>query len=209
MADLNLDLSKLKNIKFTKEQQQYLALGILLLAGGAYGYWNFGLKPLSSQIEKLTKDIKDKKDNIEKARKLKGQWEEYNQRLSRVQAGLAFVGTRLPSSETYQIGWSRLIRMGTEGNVKLEAGGVVDDSAKTKSEFEGFEKKVQVVVFSGDFVSLGNFLSRLTGERQVYLIEDISAVGLPRPYQEDFHQSALIGFRLITYVEKAASGGKT
>ena len=202
MAGLAIDFNKLKNIKLTKEQQQYVVLGVLLLAGGVYGYANVVIKPMSVEAAKLQKEYTDKQASLDKARRLKGQWEEYNQRLARTQAGLAFVGRRLPTESTYDLGFAKLVRMATEGSVELRAALVNNDPAQNKSEYEGYDKKVMTVDFSGDFHGLGEFLSRLTGEDVVYLFEDLRLLGAAANYQNQFHESATLEFKLVTYVEK-------
>src|SRR5689334_8379273 len=130
MAAGGFDLNKLKNIKLTKEQQQYVAVAVLLLGGGSYAYYNFVMVPYANQIKTLEKSVQEKKDNLEKARRIKAQWEEYNQRLSRVQAGNAFVARRLPPAKGLDLGITRLIRMATEGGIQLVRYGGDNDVAK-------------------------------------------------------------------------------
>jgi Tfp pilus assembly protein PilO len=200
MANLNIDFNKLKNIKLTKEQQQYIGVGLLLAGLAVYSYWNFGVKPLNDKIATLEKTLKEKQDNLEKAKRIKGQWEEYNQRLSRVQTASQFLARRLPPVSEYNVGIPKMTKMTLEGGVSLVAYGE-DKSANVKSEFEGYKKRVSIIGLTGDYHRLGEFLSRLSGEDLVYNIEDVQMIGAPDIYQQYLHQSLALVMKLVTYAE--------
>jgi Tfp pilus assembly protein PilO len=200
MADLKIDFSKLKNIKLTKEQQQFIGVGVLVAGLGVYSYWNFGLKPLNEEIGSIQKTVAEKKDNLEKAKKIKGQWEEYNQRLARVQTATQFLARRLPRVADYNVGIPRMIKMTLEGGVSLAAFGE-DKSANVKSEFEGFTKHVSTIMLTGGYHKLGEFLSRLSTEDLVYNIEDVGMLGVPDPVQQQYHQSTALVMKLVTYAD--------
>ncbi len=201
-----LDLNKLKNIKLTKEQQQYAAVSVLLLGLGIYGYWTYVLVPFASQIKTLENSLKEKKESIESARKLKDKWEEYTQRLSRVQAGLAFMARRLPPAQGVDLGLSKLVRMSTEGGVVLVAIGGDSDATRTKSEYEGYKKSVTNFWFAGDYHQLGAFLAKLSGEDLIYLAEDLVMIGMQGSFVDKFHLSSAVQLKLITYAELLPEG---
>ncbi len=202
MADLKIDL---KNIKLTKDQQQMLALGIVLVGGLVYGYWNFVLKPLNTKIVTLTEQAKVKRENIAKARRLKAQWEEYNQRMSRVQTAESYVLRRMPPAGDFTAAVSRMIKLTLEGNVQI-AGYRADDKpgVGTKSEFEGFEKRIATITLVGGYHRLGQFLSRLSGEDLVFNIEDARLNKEPDVRHEAERISAQIEVKLVTYSEAQA-----
>lgn len=201
MAGPAFDLNKLKNIKLTKEQQQYVVLGIVLVGGAIYGYWNFLIVPARNQIGALEKALVDKQANIEKARRLKAQWEEYGQRLARVQLGNAFVAKRMPPAVAVDLSLTRLIRMATEGGIYINQATGEPESARGKSEYEGFKKTTTSMQFSGDFHKLGDFLARLSGEDLVYLVDDVAMRGTSRDVQDRVHISTQTQFKLVSYFE--------
>ena len=206
MADLKAEFEKLKNLKLTKEQQQSVVLGIVVAGGLVYGYWNYVLKPLNASIATLTEQAKTKRENIEKARRLKAQWEEYNQRMSRVQTAESYVARRMPPAGEFTAAVARMIRLTLEGSVSF-AGYRADDragGAATKSEFEGFEKRIANVLLAGGYHRLGGFLSRLTGEDLVFNIEDVKLAGGIPGMLDDFGMSAVIDVKLVTYSEAVA-----
>lgn len=198
--DLNIDLNKLKNIKLTKEQQQYIGVGLLLTGLAVYSYWNFGLKPLNEQMATLQKGLTEKRDNLEKAKRIKGQWEEYNQRLARVQTASQFLARRLPPVSEYNVGIPKMTKMTLEGGITLFSYGE-DKSTAVKSEFEGYKKRVSLVVLWGDYHRLGEFLSRLSGEDLIYNIEDVQMSGAADAFQQTLHKSMELRMKLVTYAE--------
>ncbi len=53
-----MKLDDLKNLQLTKEQQQMLVLGIVVLVGGAYSYVNLLYKPRLQRIVSLKEELK-------------------------------------------------------------------------------------------------------------------------------------------------------
>jgi len=203
MAAMNLDLNKLKNLKLTKEQQQYLVVGVLGIAGTVYGYLTFVLAPLNKEIADLQAQVKTKQESLEKARRLKAQWEEYTQRLSRVQTGLQYVTRRLPPEATGSLPIEQLIKMCLEGGVQLTTF-TPDTGTANKSEFGGFKKTSSSMTLVSDFHRLGNFLSRLSGEDVVYYVDDLA---LSVPPDNPLHNTVQATMKLVTYTD-ISTGGK-
>jgi Tfp pilus assembly protein PilO len=203
MAAMNIDLNRLKNLKLTKEQQQYLVGGILGLVGGIYGYWSFLLTPLNRDIVTLQAQLKDKQDNLEKARKLKAQWEEYTQRLARVQTGMQFVTRRLPPDAEFTSQLEKLIKMCLEGGVQIGAF-TSEKNAMNKSEFEGFKKNISALTLVSDYHRLGEFLSRLSGEDIVYNVDDLALIAAPdNDVNRNAHNTVQATMKLVTYTDAA------
>jgi Tfp pilus assembly protein PilO len=200
MADIKIDFNKLKNMKLTKEQQQYVAAAVMGLGLAVYSYWNFGLKPLNTEIADIQKTLTEKRDNLEKAKRLKGQWEEYNQRLARVQTASQFLARRLPRLADYNVGVPKMTKMTLEGGVTLGAYGE-DKSANVRSEFDGYVKRVSLIMLVGGYHKLGEFLSRLSAEDLVYNIEDVQMLGSPDMFQQQYHQSTALAMKLVTYAD--------
>jgi Tfp pilus assembly protein PilO len=202
---MNLDLNKLKNLKLTKEQQQFLVGGILGLAAGVYGYWTFALTPLNKEITDLTAKVKEKRDGLDKAKRLKAQWEEYTQRLARVQTGTQYASRRLPPDSEFTVQLERLIKLCLEGGVELgaftteKAGGTAN-----KSEFAGYKKNVSGLTLVSDYHRLGAFLSRLSGEDVIYYVDDLTMAVAPA---NPLHETVLATMKLVTYTD-VSTGAK-
>lgn len=197
MAAMNLDLTKLKNLKLTKEQQQYLVGAVLGIAASVYGYLTYVLAPLNKEIVDLQTKVKEKQDSLEKARKLKAQWEEYTQRLSRVQTGLQYVSRRLPPDASGSLQIEQLIKMCLEGGVQLTTF-TPDAGTANKSEFGGFKKNISAMTLISDFHRLGNFFSRLSGEDVVYYVDDLA---LTVPPDNPLHNTIQATMKLVTYTD--------
>jgi len=205
MAAMSLDLNKLKNLKLTKEQQQYLVAGILGVVGAVYGYWNFLLTPLNKEIGTLQTQLKEKQDSLDKARKLKAQWEEYTQRLARVQTGMQFVTRRLPSDAEFTSQLEHLIKMCLEGGVQIGAF-TSEKNAMNKSEFEGFKKNISGLTLISDYHRLGEFLSRLSGEDIVYNVDDLALIAAPdNAENRNAHNTVQATMKLVTYTDAAGA----
>lgn len=173
MAGLgNLDLKKLQNIKLTKEQQQSLALGVVLLFGLGYVYFALVLGPLNADIAKLQKTKSDKESTLQQAKELNSRMEEYTQRLARAQAGESFVARRLPPKSAQADSPAQLIRIMTQDMVYLRSF-QPETAAAAKSEFEGLHKNVVNIELVSDFPRFAQFLARLSGEPVVYYIEEL------------------------------------
>ena len=167
-----LDLEKLKHIKLTKEQQQYLVVGVVLIAGLGYAYWNFGLKPLARQAVTLREELGKKEENLQKAKDMKRREVEYAERLQRVQLGQQYVARRLPLAAGFTDLAVRVNRIVTTGGMEMMS--MVNEAGpNVKSEFEGMQKFMSTVSVVGDFKAVGTLLSRLSGEEAIQYAEDI------------------------------------
>lgn len=171
--NLTLDLSKLKSIKLTKEQQQGAVLAVVLVAGLGYAYWNYGVAPLARDAVRMEKELADKQENLKRARDMKRREVEYAERLQRVQIGQQFVARRLPVMRSPFEGIVRMNKTLQTKNMVLVSSVPDASPAASKSEFAGLDKDVNVVTVDGDFNSLGQFLSSLSAEDIVYYIEEL------------------------------------
>ena len=172
MAGMNIDLNKLKNIKLTKEQQQYVALAVVSVAAAVYGYWNFLLKPLSVQQEFWSKTVKESTGNLQKAKEFKKNWAEFETRLARVQTGEQYVSRRiLPAPGADQL-MLRISKLALESGVGLTS--YKPDDATTSEMVEaGIYKNYGRLEISTTFHQLGFFFSRLSGEDVIYNVDEL------------------------------------
>lgn len=169
--DINQIINKLKNLKLTKEQQQYVVLGVVAVAAGVYSYWNFLLKPLNAEQVKWTKEVQTMRDNLTKAREFKKNWADFEARLSRVQAGEQFVSRRIVTGDFINT-LSRVAALTLESGVEL-AKYQPDDTASGILVEEGIYKNTASFEVIGTYHQMGSFLSRLSGEEVIYNVEEI------------------------------------
>jgi len=200
---MNIDLNKLKNLKLTKEQQQWLAFGVIGLAAGAYGYWNYLFKPINESIVKKRAEVKTKTENLDEARKLKVQEDQYRQRLAFVQSGKQFVSRRIPTVKDRLATISRINKICLEQSMYLVSYRSEDEAgAASKSDIgDGYEKSVATVEVISNYHGFGAFLSRLSAEDVVFNVDEVQLMqgdqGIKRGLM-------LASMKLISYTEKVS-----
>jgi len=186
--ELKFDLAKLKNIKLTKEQQQLVVLGVFLVGGGVYGYWNYLMVPLRQDQVKVEIELKEEKGKLRKAKEFKP--EAYEKRLAKVQEGIQFVSGRLPPVGDEPMGLQRLITMTLEDGMEL--GFNLAKSKPGRVEFPGFQKNIAAITVDTDYHKLGRLFSKLSGEDIVYNIEGLKLTAGPQ-------NPVRATFTLVTY----------
>jgi Tfp pilus assembly protein PilO len=175
MAGINIDLKKLQNIKLTKEQQQYVALAVVSIAAAVYGYWNFLLKPLGVQQEFWAKAVKERTENLKKAKDFKKNWAEFETRLARVQAGEDYVSRRiLPATGADRL-MLRISKLALESGVGLTSYRP-EDTTTSQMVDEGIYKNLGRLEISCTYHQLGAFFSKLSGEDVIYNVEEMEVV---------------------------------
>ena len=158
-TEFKLDLSKLKNIKLPQQQQQMVVIAVIAVGGAVYGYWNYLIKPMNTDLKKLSETFTQKRDNLKKAKEFKANWTLYEQRLSKTQDGIRFAARRVPLKEHLTTNFSTLSTITQDGGLELIAYQSKKVRDKEKKEFKGFEKKAVVIVVRADFHSVGRFFS--------------------------------------------------
>lgn len=172
MPAFEFDLNKLKNIKLTKEQQQYLLLGAIMFFAGIYGYWKYLMTPLTKQIGELKLQVEEKQRSLDEVRKMQKSWEEYDDRLAAVQRGTHFTAKRIPADNALSGILLRLNRLFLEGGMDMTKFRP-DTSTSIKSEFQGMNKYIADVDVTATYNKFGAFLSRLSSEDIVYNVENV------------------------------------
>ncbi|HVZ79613.1 MAG TPA: type 4a pilus biogenesis protein PilO [bacterium] len=78
--------------------QQYLILGVILVCGLVFAYYQFLLKPKMAEIEKLRSTLEEKKKDLEDAKKIVAKYAEFKKRADTVQRELEWVQNRIPKT---------------------------------------------------------------------------------------------------------------
>lgn len=206
VTEFKLDLSKLKNIKLTQQQQQMVVMAVIAVGGAVYGYWNYLVKPMNKDIKVLTETFSNKKEDLKKAKEFKANWTLYEQRLSKTQEGLRYAASRVPPKGQLTSNLSKLVTITQDGGLELIGYTPKKVKGKEKEEFKGFEKKAVVISVAADFHSVGRFFSMLSGENLLYLVEDVSLLPM---LPNELQQTVLASFTLCTYVEMSKKSKKS
>ncbi len=94
-----MKLDDLKNIQLTKEQQQMLVLGIVILVGGTYGYVKGLYQPRLEAIAKLSQELKKEEDLFKKIENSIKNIDESKRKAEEVVRNLRRIKRRLPEEE--------------------------------------------------------------------------------------------------------------
>ena len=78
--------------------QQYAILGLILVCGLVFGYYQFLLKPKMAEIDKLRATLEEKKKDLEEAKKIVARYVEFKKRADTVQRELEWIQSRIPKS---------------------------------------------------------------------------------------------------------------
>lgn len=196
-TEFKLDLSKLKNIKLTQQQQQYVVMAVIAVGGAVYGYWNYLIKPMNEEIKTLSKTFSEKKEDLKQAKEFEANWMLYEQRLAKTQEGIRYVARRFPRKEHQTVDFTKLLTMTQARGLELTGYTAKKVKGKEKNEFEGFEKTVVAIIVVTDFHGVGRFFSLLSGEDILYLVEEVSLKAIPT---NELKQTVTAEFNLSTYV---------
>ena len=199
---MNLEalLAKLKNIKLTKEQQQYTVLGVVAAAGLIYGYWTQLLVPLNKRMVQLEKDLRAQESKLGEAKRIKERWEEYEERLMRTRIGMEFVSRRIPAVQTNDMLLRQFQMLCQESGLMF--GGFSPAAGPTvRTEYEGTKKLMAMVDFICDYHQLGEFLSRLSTEQKVYTVENVQITPSAVPTKNG---SIRVTLNVVTYSDAKA-----
>ncbi len=197
-------INKVKNLKLTKEQQQYVVAAILGLVGGVYGYWNYLLKPLSVDKLHWEKEVQVKEENLKKAREFKKNWSDFEARLARVQAGEQFVARRIVPSGSTDI-MVQLAKLTLESGVVLSSYKPEDQTGAVMVG-EGIFKNSAAIELRCNYHQLGGFLSRISGEETIYNVEDVQIEAIDISSDRN-SMTIKTMMKLLTYTAGLTSGG--
>lgn len=196
--ELNLDLAKLKNIKLTKDQQQYVVVAVVLTGAAIWGYWTQLMVPLSKSIVEKRDLLQDERRKLEEARKF--DQKEYDLRMEKMQEGMRYLSRRLPPADEGYTELKRLIRIALEGNVELKS--FKPEKGKPSKDFAGFRQNLATAIVDADYHQLGSFLSKLTGEELLYVVDELQLTGVAPDASRPLAPRVSATLKLVTYAEE-------
>ena len=156
------------NIKLTKQQQQYLVAGVVMLGAIGYCYVTFFWLPISEQIADVEKKTKEVEDKIEKAQRQAA-------RLPRLQAELEELNKQAAESER------RLPKKKSVPDILVTVSELADKyhvvllnftpgGQATKQFFNELSYPISV---KGTFHNVGKFLAAISLEERIFNVQNV------------------------------------
>lgn len=179
-------------IKLTKEQQQYLAAGVLLIGGFGYSYINFFWLPTSKKIKETSDKIVEVEGRIEKATRQAA-------RLPRLESDLRDLNEQAIEAE------KRLPRHKSTPEVLVTVGALADKNRVKLLSFspgpvakrQFFDEVSYPVQINGTFHNIGRFLAELAMEERIFNVQNVNYMGATGAAGE-----MIVTFTLLSYQYK-------
>jgi len=180
------------NIKLTKKQQQYLAIGAVLVGALGFTYIKYFWMPISKQIAELQGKIEEVTAKIEKAKVQAA-------RLPRIEAELVLLNQqaadaerRLPRIKSVPDILVTLTSLAHKHNVEVLTFAPGGQQAR-----EFFYEHSYPVTVNGSFHNVGRFLAAISLEERIFNVKNINYGGASGPRGE-----LSISFTLVSYQYK-------
>jgi len=157
------------NIKLTKEQQQYVAGGVIGLGALVYFYVQFFWLPMSKETAEVQTKIKATTDKINKAKGDAAKLPELERDLVRLNEDKVKAEARLPKTKSVPDILVTLGQLGSRYNVAVT--NFSPGSSKPQQYF--FELHFPVTV-QGAFHNIGKFLAALALEQRIYNVFNVN-----------------------------------
>jgi Tfp pilus assembly protein PilO len=179
-------------IKLTKQQQQMIALGVLMLGGFGYSYVAFFWLPISAKIKEANEKIAEVEKKIEKAQQQAG-------RLARLQQELVTLNQQAEDAE------KRLPKQKDVPDILLNIGNLAEKAQVDLVSFAPgpasgksphFSELNYPMSIKGSFHNIGKFFALVSLEDRIYNLQNV-VYGAP-----DGGGSMTVSFTLVSYQYK-------
>ena len=180
------------NIKLTKQQQQMLIAGAVLLAGGGYAYIAFFWLPISKRIGEVSKQIEEVEAKIEKAQRQASRLPRLEAELAELNEKALVAERRLPKKKSVPEILVTVSEAAEKSRVSLMTFTPGPQSAKPF-----FTELKYPMTVKGTFHNIGRFLAGLALEERIFNIENVV-------YSEPAGEAGemTVNFTLISYQYK-------
>ncbi|TPW21032.1 MAG: Tfp pilus assembly protein PilO [Elusimicrobia bacterium] len=179
------------NIKLSKEQQQYLAVGLLLLGGGGFVYIKYFWLPVSEKIAETRKKIEEVEGKIAKAKNQAVRLNKIQKELEDLNIAALEAEKRLPKSQDLPAVIDTMTALSRRFNFKLQS--FTPGSSKPQPHFI---ETNYAIAGNATFHELGRFLAAIALEERIYNVRGIT-YGTP-----DGEGRMSVTFQLISYQYK-------
>lgn len=176
--------------KLTKQQQQYLAVGAVVLGVGGFAYIKYAWMPLSARINKASEEIETTNKSIEVAKAAAA-------RRPRLEAELALLNQqaleaekRLPKTKSVPDILVTLTTLAQKYNVQVLS---FTPGAETSKEY--FRELQYPMTLRGTFHNIGRFFAAVALEQRIYNVQNVNFGSASEGFLS-------IGFVLVSYQYK-------
>lgn len=156
------------NVKLSKQQQQALVAGVVMLGGFGYSYIAFFWKPVSDKIKETQEKIAEVEGKIEKARRQAA-------RLPRLEAELVQLNEQAVEAE------KRLPKKKSVPDILVTVGGLAAKHNVLLLGFTPGPQKVQQffselnypMTVKGSYHNIGKFLAAVALEERIFNVQNV------------------------------------
>jgi type IV pilus assembly protein PilO len=179
--------------KLTKQQQQSIAIGVLIVGVGGYLYYAFFWSSFSKKIAEVDQQISEIESKIEKASREAARKGRLDEELKRLQETAAEAERRLPKKKSVADILVTVSTLAKENGVELLS--FKPGSQSGKSQF--FTELNYPLSVKGSFHEIGRFLSALALEERIFNVQNVQYGS-----ESDVDGKMTIQFTLISYQYK-------
>ena len=178
-------------IKLSKEQQQYLAVAVLVLGGGGFAYIRYFWLPVSTKISETRAKIEAVEGKIAKAKNQAVRLNKIQKELEELNIAALEAEKRLPKSQDLAAVIDTVTALSRRYNLKLTS--FTPGASKAQTHFV---ETSYAIVGSASFHELGRFLAAVALEERIYNVRMITYGAL------DAEGRMSVTFQLISYTYK-------
>jgi type IV pilus assembly protein PilO len=179
-------------MKLSKKQQQTLIIAVAVVVGGLYAYWNFGWKPTSEKIARLSGELDKTRAKVESMKQTAQRLPQLQKDYETLLAEVGETEKRLPKQKSLQ----DILRIVTEQSIKhrISVTSFAPGAERQEQYFSEVPISLNVV---GHFHPLGKFLAALGLQERI-----LSSRGLNLTTSTKKGQTISGTFTLLAYTFK-------
>ncbi|TBR21491.1 hypothetical protein EPO15_10240 [bacterium] len=178
-------------VKLSPDQQKYLAVAVLVLGGGGFGYIKYFWLPVSEKISETRAKIEEVEGKIAKAKNQAVRLNKIQKELEELNVAALEAEKRLPKTQDLPAVIDTVTALSRRYNLKLAT--FVPGGSKPQAHFI---ETTYMVTGSATFHELGRFLAAVALEERIYNVRGIT-YGAP-----DTEGRMNVTFQLISYQYK-------
>lgn len=179
------------SIKLSKQQQQYLAVGVVLLGGGGFAYIKYFWLPISAKIADTKAKIEETEGKIAKAKNQAVRLNKIQKELDELNIAALEAEKRLPKAQDLAAVVDTVTALSRRYNLTLKT--FTPGGSKPQPHF--IETSYSITA-TASFHELGRFLAAVALEERIYNVRGIM-YGSP-----DTEGRMNVSFQLISYQYK-------
>jgi type IV pilus assembly protein PilO len=177
--------------QITKQQQQYIAAGVILFAVGAGVYIQFFWLPIANKKEELTHQISDIESKIQKAQAQASRLQHLQDELAILNQQAGEAERRLPKTKSVPDVLNTLSSLASKYDVSIQS-----FSPGTPKTQQYFIELYFPMTIKGNYHNVGKFFAAVALEERIFNVKDVT---YPTPGGDG---QMTVNFTLITYQYK-------